>query len=306
METRQLKYFMAVAEELHFGNAAKRLHISQPPLSQQIMKFEEELGVCLFQRNRRSVKLTAAGKSLLKDASAILVAIEQARTNLTEMASGDRGQITLGYIGPSLNTSLPKVISQFKTMYPNVWFDLRQMSTNSQLDAIRSGAIDAGVVRLFRHNTDDLEPTLFHQEAYAVVVPEGHKLCSRQSVDMSELAGEPLIFFPRKAQPSLYDEWMRLFAECGFVPKIVQEVETKSAALALTAAKMGVSIVPESLSTESRNGVRFLTLTGKYPPLEIHFVTRKDEKSPTTSNLFTILKQVATQSVECRQALDEF
>lgn len=296
METRQLKYFMAVAEELHFGNAAKRLHMSQPPLSQQIMKFEEELGVCLFQRNRRSVKLTAAGKSLLKDASAILTAIEQARTNLTEIASGDRGQITLGYIGPSLNTALPNVISQFKTMYPNVWFDLRQMSTNSQLDAIRLGVIDAGVVRLFRHNTDDLELTLFHQEAYAVVVPEGHRLCSHHSIDMSELAGEPLIFFPRKAQPSLYDEWMRLFAECGFVPKIVQEVETKSAALALTAAKMGISIVPESLSTESRNEVHFLTLTGQYPPLEIHFVTRKGENSPTTSNLFTILEQFAVQS----------
>lgn len=305
METRQLKYFMAVAETLHFGNAAKKLHISQPPLSQQIMKFEEELGVLLFQRNRRSVKLTAAGKSLLKDASTILKAIEQARINLTEMASGDRGQITLGYIGPSLNTALPNVISQFKTTYPNVWFELRQMNTNSQLDAVRSGVIDAGVVRIFRHNTDDLELTLFHQEAYAVVVPEEHRFSSRESIDMSELAEESLIFFPRKAQPSLYDEWMRLFAECGFVPRIVQEVETKSAALALTAARMGISIVPESLSAESRNGVSFLTLTGQYPPLKIHFVTRKDEISPTISNLLTILRQFETQSAEGRQTLDE-
>lgn len=297
METRQLKYFMAVAEELHFGNAAKRLHISQPPLSQQIKKFEDELGVRLFHRNRRSVQLTPAGKSLMEDARNILQSIEQARINLTDATNGSRGQISLGYVGPALNTALPNVISSFKTAYPNVWFNLRQMSTNGQLKAIRSGTLDAGVVRFFRHDTEGLELTLFHQEVYAVIVAVDHEFATRQSVDMAELANERLIFFRRKAQPSLYDEWMRLFAQCGFTPKIVQEVETKSAALALTAARMGISIVPQSLSSESRGGVKFLNLTGEYPPLEIHFVTRKGDTAPTTRNLAQLIEQFSVSSL---------
>lgn len=292
METRQLKYFVAVAEELHFGNAAKRLHISQPPLSQQIMKFEEELGVRLFKRDRRSVKLTAAGESLLKEARVILKSIEHARLNLADAASGERGHLSLGYIAPSLNTALPKVISRFKKTYPNVHFELRQMGTNPQLEAIRAETLDAGVVRLFRHDTDDLETMLFHKESYAVIVPNDHSLAGRKSVDMSELSKDPLIFFPRRSQPPLYDEWMRLFAACGFMPKIVQEVESKSAALALTAAGIGISIVPESLIAASRNEVTFLPLTGQYPPLEIHLVTRRGDISPTTRNLIQVIGQI--------------
>ncbi len=291
METRHLKYFVAVAEELHFGNAAKRLNISQPPLSQQIMKFEEDLGAPLFRRDRRSVQLTAAGESLLKDARPILRAMDRARHNLIAAAGGERGQLSLGYIGPALNTALPDVIRRFKTTYPQVRFDLRQMGTNRQIDAVRSGLIDAGVVRLFRHNTDRLETLLFHRESYAVIVPEDHGQAGRGSMDMSELADEPLIFFPRKVHPPLYDEWMRLFAVCGVVPRIVQEVETKSAAQALTAAGVGISIVPESLASESRNGVAFLALTGQYPALEIHVVTRRGDVSPTTHNLLEIINQ---------------
>ncbi|XPV77981.1 MAG: LysR substrate-binding domain-containing protein [Desulfovibrio sp.] len=285
METRQLKYFIAVAEELHFGNAAKRLHMSQPPLSQQIIKFEEELGVTLFKRNKRSVKLTAAGKSLLGDARNILSKIELARENIADTVCGNKGQVSMGYIGPALNTTLPYIISKFKTTYPSVKFTMNQMGTNTQLEAIRSETLDAGVVRLFRHNIDGLDTTLFHREAYAVVVPDGHRFESRHSVDICELAEERLIFFPRKSHPPLYDEWMKLFAECGFSPRLEQEVETKSAALALTTAKMGISIVPESMRAEARGGVNFIPLTGGYPPLEFHFITRKKGMFPTTNNL---------------------
>ncbi len=293
METRLLKYFVAVAEELHFGKAAKRLHISQPPLSQQIMKFEDELGESLFLRDRRSVRLTAAGESLLQDARAILKAMDRAKDNLLAAAGGERGHITLGYIGPALNTALPEIIRRFKTTYPNVRFDLQQMGTSQQLGAVRTGLIDAGVVRLFRHNTDNLETLLFHQEQYAVIVPAEHPLSGRNSVDMAELAEEPLILFPRATHPPLYDEWMRNFAECGFTPNIVQEVGTKNAAQALTAAGMGISIVPESLASEARKGVTFLPLTGHYPALEIYMVTRQDDISPATRNLLEIVKKAS-------------
>lgn len=195
METRQLRYFVAVAEELHFGNAAKRLHISQPPLSQQIMKFEDELGVKLFRRNKRSVVLTAAGRSFLQDARDILHSIERAESNLRDAVSGEGGRFNLGYIGPALETSLADVIREYKFAYPRVRFGLREMFTNDQLEAVRSGEIDAGVVRLFGHDLSGLECLKFHQESYALVLPSEHRFADRDHVDISELSGEPLIFF---------------------------------------------------------------------------------------------------------------
>ena len=292
METRQLKYFVAVAEELHFGRAAKRLHISQPPLSQQIMKFEDELGVKLFIRNKRSVALTVAGQSLLEDSRRILDAMEQAELNLKAVASGYGGRLRLGYIGPSLETPLAGVIAEFKISYPGVDFTLQEMFTNAQLEAVRSGRIDVGVVRLFRHNVDDLEKMMFHRESYALVIPEGHRFEEKERVHIAELEGEPLVFYPRAGQPLLYDEWMRVFGTCGFTPKIVQEAGTKSAAIALVSARIGVSIVPESMARRNMRGVVFKELQGDYPELEFHAVRLKGVKFAALDNFMEIISGV--------------
>lgn len=291
METRQLKYFVAVAEELHFGNAARRLHISQPPLSQQIMKFEDELGVKLFLRNKRSVSLTAEGKTLLEDARVILRLIDRAQSNLQATASGEGGTFKLGYIGPSLETPLADIIREYKTDYPGVRFSLNEMFTNEQLDAVRSGAIDAGVVRLFKHDVSDLECFMFHKESYSLVLPTDHALADRESVDVSEISGEPLIFFPRESQPRLYDEWMRVFADCGFTPHIIQEAGTKTAALALVAARIGISIVPESLARRNQQGVVFKKMTGRYPSLEMHVIYKKCENFAALENFIKTVKK---------------
>ncbi|NDV26715.1 LysR family transcriptional regulator [Desulfovibrio sp. JC010] len=284
METRQLKYFLAVAEELHFGRAAKRLHISQPPLSQQIMKFEDELGVKLFKRNKRSVSLTAAGESLLGDVRPILRSIERAEANLQDAASGQGGRLRLGYIGPSLEL-LADIVRKFKEEFPGVKLGLTEMFTNEQLAALRSGEIDVGVMRLFRHDVADLECELFYRESYALAVPAGHRLCGKKSVDISELAGEPFIFFPRESQPRLYDEWMRVFADAGFVPDVVQQAARKSATVALVAARIGIGIVPESMARRKPHGVVFKRLTGKFPAIELHLVYMKSSDFPAIGNL---------------------
>ncbi|WP_419781024.1 LysR family transcriptional regulator [Maridesulfovibrio sp.] len=293
METRQLKYFLAVAEELHFGRAAKRLHISQPPLSQQIMKFEEELGVKLFQRNKRSVSLTAAGNSLLRDARPILRAIERAEVNLLDAASGLGGHLKLGYIGPALDTLLAECIREYKENYPAVRFDLQEMFTNDQLQGVRKGELDAGIVRLFRHDVSDLESVTFHRESYALVIPEGHKLCGSEEVAVSELDGEQFIFFPREEQPRLYDEWMRVFSRYGFVPDVVQEAARKSATVALVAAGIGIGIVPESMAGRKPGGVVFKKLVGEFPVIELQVVYKKTEAFPAVINFVNLLKDRA-------------
>ncbi len=293
METRQLKYFVTVAEELHFGNAAKRLHISQPPLSQQIMKFEDELGVRLFERNKRSVSLTAAGRALLEDARGILASLERAESNLHEIVSGRGGRLRLGYISPALETPFTGIIREFKAAYPGVDLSLKEMFTNDQLTALRNHEIDAGIVRLYHHDVSDLEIIAYHRERYSLIVPAEHRFAAQRSVAMAELAGEPLVFFPRESQPRLYDEWMRIFHENGFTPDIVQNAGTKTAALALVAARVGLSIVPESMARRNTDGVVFCQLEGEYPELEFYVVYRKNDDLAALANFSGIVRQVS-------------
>ena len=293
METRQLRYFVTVAEELHFGNAAKRLNLSQPPLSQQIMKFEDELGVKLFERNKRSVKLTAAGKSLLQDAYAILKSIAKAKQNLQEVALGRKGPLRLGYIGPAMDGTLADIIREYKAKYPDVTFILDEMPTNFQLKEIALGRIDVGVVRLFRHDLGELEGKVFHKERYALAVPSAHKFSDKAEINVAELAGEPLIFHPRESQPRLYDEWSRVFAEAGFSARVVQESVTKSASLALAAAGVGLAIVPESLAKRRLDGVQFKPLTGNIPSLEMHIIYNPKQVFPALDNFLKVVSEVS-------------
>lgn len=288
METRHLRYFVAVAEELHFGKAAKKLHISQPPLSQQIMKFEEELGVSLFERSKRSVFLTAAGKSFLEDARRILIEIEQAKTKLQAMVDGVGGSLELGYIAPALDTPFTNIVKVFKNTYPGVRLGLREMPTNEQLETLRSGEIDIAVVRLFKHNTEGLLCYKFHQESYALVVPNNHWLAGKINVNISELAKEEFIFFPRKSQPLLFDAWMAVFQRYDFTPNIVQEVLSKAASMALVAAGMGIAIVPESLSQRAIDHVVFKPLVGGSPTLEMHIVYKGHSDHASRNNFLRI------------------
>ncbi|WP_028580301.1 LysR family transcriptional regulator [Desulfogranum japonicum] len=292
MDTKQLKYFVAVAEELHFGRAAKRLNMSQPPLSQQIMKFEEELGVSLFQRNNRSVSLTPEGRLLLEEAKAILSSIDRARDHVRAVAAGKEGHLSLGYIGPALDTPLAEIIKEFKQTYPKVRFELMEMPTNVQLEAVQNGGIDAGVVRLFKHDTEGLVCIKYHEESYALALPSGHRLEHRKQIAIEELSQEDFIFFPRASQPHLYDEWMSIFSEYGVNPKIVQEAFTKAASLSLVAASIGIAIVPESIARRAPKQVRFKRLVGKQPRLEMHMVFKKNTHHPVREKLLSIIHKV--------------
>jgi len=290
MEIRLLRYFLAVAQELHFGRAAQKLHISQPPLSQQIMKFEQELGVRLFERSKRAVSLTQAGKALENEAEKILKLVEEARRKVTAEAEGRSGILSLGYVSPAMDGPLPGVIRKFKTHFPDVRLLLHQMSTADQLIALRQGDLLVGVVRLFGQDTTGLEVRPFHREDYVLALPSDHRLSTRKSIAIRELSGEPLIFFPFTLQPGLYDAWLKTFAIEGFAPNIVQEAASKHTAVALVAAGIGLSIVPRSTARIRRKGVVFRRLKGNMPDLFLHLAFAMDHPRPVLNNFLSLME----------------
>ncbi len=276
LETRLLRYFLAVAEELHFGKAAKRLHISQPPLSQQIMKLEENLGTKLFVRTKRKVHLTRAGEVLKQDAQDILRQMQVARRHVKEAAAGFRGRLSLGYVGPAMETRLPEIIKVFKQTCPKVSLELHQKTSAEQIADIATGKLDIGTVRLFDQDIPGLETLVFHRERYAMALPSDHPFAQKEEISIMDLAGEPLIFFPREIQPKLYDAWFKIFDDHGIIPDIVQEATYKQTAVALVAAGLGLSIVPESFAGSIRKGVVVKKLSGDLPEVVLALVYNKN------------------------------
>ena len=290
METRFLRYFLTVAEELHFRKAAEKLHMSQPPLSQQIMKLEKELGVDLFIRTKRSVSLTQAGKRLQVHARNILSLMESAKKDVQETARGKTGSLSLGYVGPAMDGFLPGLLKRFKKEFPGVDLQLRQMTSRGQISGIRNGVIHAGVVRLFGQTPDHLEALPVHEETYVLAVPDGHGLAQRKKVRIPELSHEPMIFFPRQSQPKLFDAWMGTFAEQDMTPRITQEAESYQTTTALVSAGLGVAIVPEATAKIKRPGVAFIPLQGKKPELILHLCYLQGSQHPVLKNLLEGIK----------------
>ncbi|WDP90429.1 MAG: LysR family transcriptional regulator [Desulfobacter sp.] len=281
---RLLRYFLAVARELHFGRAAKTLNISQPPLSQQIIKLEQELGVPLFIRNKRMVKLTEPGKALVRHAEKILGMVENARTDISRISAGDRGTISIGYVGPAMDSFLPDIIRGFKQEYPEVELRLAQMNTCDQLSAILNGSVQAGIVRLFGQDTSGCHTRVIHREAYMLAVPSHHPLAGKAQVPLGSLRGEQIIFFSRKIQPALFNEWLRIFSLAGFTPDIVQQTSSYHSAIPLVAAGLGLAIVPRSSTLSRRKGVVFKPINGETPRLSLHLCHLKGTAHPVLAN----------------------
>ena len=260
MDVRHLRYFLAVAGELHFGRAAKRLNMSQPPLSQQIRALEESLGVRLFIRTSRSVTLTSAGKVLAERAVDILDRMERLGAAVQDAEQGLTGRLSIGFVRPAMEGTLPRGIRAFRNERPRVALELREMFTPDQLAALRTGELQVGFVRLFGHDMTGLSAELYVREPYVLAVPRGHALARSRRVALKQLAGEDMIFPPRRLMPALYDELVARCGKAGFRPKDVQEAWTKQTAIALVAAGLGVAFVPLSSMVSRRPDVVFRPL----------------------------------------------
>lgn len=273
MELRHLHYFIAVAEELNFSRAADRLHIAQPPLSQQIRHLERELGFALFHRTKRSVQLTEAGQGFLEAAYKLLQNLEQAIQAGRQISRGERGQLVVGFVSSAAYNVLPPILQSFRKAVPNVALELRELTTVQQLAWLAEGQIDIGFVRPPVAESG-IEAEIILQEPLIAALPEAHPLCQRSQISMRSLANEPFILFPRALAPGLHDPIISLCQQHGFSPTVVQEAIQMQTIVSLVAAEMGVAIVPASLQNLQRKGVVYKPFRHKTPLVEVALIWR--------------------------------
>lgn len=248
MEFRQLRYFVTVAQELHFGRAAERLDITQPALSKQIRVLENKIGVQLFIRTKRTVNLTPAGEVFLTQAQQLLQQADNAIALTKRTALGEVGRLTVGFTATATYTVLPELIGRFQSCYPQVEIEMFELSTEAQVTALNQHEIDLG----FLHPPIDsrgLEIYPLLSEKFVVVLPSQHHLLDKQLLSLQDLAQESFILHPRSEGKFLYDEFFKLCRQTGFKPKIVKEVGSHQTRICFVAAGMGITFIPAGLQT---------------------------------------------------------
>jgi len=288
MELRHLRYFITVAEELHFGRSATRLHMAQPPLSQQIRALEDELGARLFLRTSRSVRLTPAGQAYLDEARAVLARVDEAGRQARRIHQGEAGELTVGYMVPVMDAVLCRALAVFRAQRPGVGLRLRELPTGTQLEELRAGRLDLGFIRLVAaagsglqgQNLEGLTTRVVAREPYVLAVPEGHRLAGFPCVPLDEVALEPLILFARASMPALHEAVLQALRAGGAEPRIAQEAPGKHASLALVAAGLGVCLVPASAGCWQRQGVVLRPVTPGLPMVEMAAAWRGDQTHP--------------------------
>jgi DNA-binding transcriptional LysR family regulator len=281
---RQLRYFVAVAEELSFTRAAQRLHISQPPLSQQIQALEQDLGARLLERNKRNVSLTEPGRLFLEQARQILDHAEEARQRVAEAAAGFSGELRLAYtVSVSFHPALPQTLLRFGRNAPNVRLRLSEMYTEPQFSALRAGQIDVGFVRSEpAHEVDAraLRLQVIDREPLLLALPAGHPLASRRRLRMGDVAGEAFVAQPRELAATLYDRLVQLAAKSDFHPQIRQHAQQLNGLLALVAAGIGLALVPATMRSVQLAGVSYVPLEDPDAYLLLAVACRADDASP--------------------------
>jgi DNA-binding transcriptional LysR family regulator len=294
-DLRQLRYFVEVAETLSFTQAAQRLHISQPPLSQQIQSLEADLGVRLLDRNRRRVALTEPGRLFLIEAKAILARAESARTVVSEAAAGFTGQLKLAYaVSVSFHPALPETLLRFSHEAPNVSLHLGEMLTGAQYDALLSGQIDVGLLRAHPEgvaNARQLKVETIDHEPLVIALPVDHRLARRDSVRMEELAAERWVAPPRAHAATLIDRLTLLADKARFRPNVRQEAQQIPSLLPLVAAGLGLALVPASLRAVHLDGVAFVRVDDPEAYLLLAVASRVDNTSPVLDSFLRTIRQ---------------
>lgn len=283
-DLRQLRYFVAVAEELSFTRAAQRLHISQPPLSQQIQALEQDLGARLFDRDKRNVALTEPGRILLAQARQILAQADDARREVSQAAAGFTGALRVAYtVSVSFHPALPQALLRYGRHAPQVRVQLFEMYTGPQFAALLAGRLDVGFVRDEPGPDVDarnLRLDVIDREPLLLAMPADHPLAGRSSLRLADVAGEPFVAQPRELAPTLYDRLVQLANKADFHPAIRQHAQQLNGLLALVAAGIGLALVPASMQVVRLAGVSYVPLDDPDAWLLLAMASRADDASP--------------------------
>jgi DNA-binding transcriptional LysR family regulator len=282
MELRHLRYFIAVAEELHFTRAAERLHIGQPPLSHAIQVLEADVGALLFERTKRSVRMTEAGKLFLDDARRILALAEQAALTARRAERGEAGELRIGFtFSTPLTPLFATVINRYRQRYPAVSLTLHEMATQGQLDALHQRRLDLGFVRPPEGvNADGIALTELRKDALVAVLRRAMPLARHKRVTMKQLKDEPFVMYPADAGTGIYPQILRLCREAGFVPRIGQVAGEASTIIGLVAAGCGVSVLPASFDRIRMDGVCYREIADQGASTQLLLARRADQRSP--------------------------
>jgi len=289
VELRHLRYFVAVAEELHFGRAAERLGIAQPPLSRQIQNLERELGFELFDRSRRRVELTSAGSVLFKRTQDVLELLDEAVREARRTATGKHGRVTVGYPSSLAYTGLVGLLRAFRTEFPDVELAVRELPLAEQLVGLKNGELDVGFIR---GPLDDRElvAECMRRELLMLALPADHPLAKKKRLTLESVAREPFVFFPRARAPAYFDLLLGLCQKAGFTPQIRHEAP-QADVLSLVAAGFGISIMPAAVRELRRTDVAFKPFVGA-PLTELLLVWRVGEGLPARQAFVDVVRRV--------------
>lgn len=292
MDLRRLRYFVVVAEEQNFSRAAERLHIAQPPLSDQIKRLEQALGVKLFDRSSRGARLTKAGELLLTEAKRLLVQADQTAEMVRRVGDGEVGRLTLGFVPSASNSVLPPVLSAFRGRYPDVQLYLQEMNPDWLVAGLHEGRIDVSFFYLpFRDGALAHEPV--SREPLIIALPATHEMASEEEVDLCDLANQPFVLPARYRMPGLHEKVVEACREAGFEPEAVQkEVWLMQTIVGLVAGGMGVALVPASLQNLPRAGVVYRTVRGLSSTVEMGVVWRRDERNPVVRSFLKVVDEI--------------
>jgi DNA-binding transcriptional LysR family regulator len=288
IELRHIRYFVAVAEDLHFGKAANRLGISQPPLSQQILALEREIGARLFERSNRRVELTGAGKLFLKEASEILSKVDNAAALAERVHRGQIGEVRIGFFGSApFVDEFQRLLFDFRKSHEMVNLVLQEMPTYQQIDWILDGRLDLGFVRPLQPKPASIQSIELCRERLLAVMRSDHPLASTgREIALRDLANEPLVLYARSIGSGLYQKIVDLCRDAGFAPNVAQEANATPTMMGLVAAGIGISILPASLERLSFKGLAFIPLQEPKAQTAVWLAKRGDDRSTLVRHLF--------------------
>ncbi|AIS15392.1 LysR family transcriptional regulator [Pseudomonas chlororaphis subsp. aurantiaca] len=295
MELRHLRYFIAVAEELHFGRAAQVLGISQPPLSQQIQVLEQEVGARLFERTNRRVELSEAGRLFLDEARQVLAQVDKAADVARRAQRGELGELKIGFTSSApFNSSIPHAIFAFRQRFPDVHLKLREMSSTQVAEALQDETIQVGIMRPLPL-PDSLSVVELLREPLVAVLGSKHPLVagSEAGLALSALAHEPFVFFPRSYGSGLYAQLLTLARDVGFTPHFAQEAGEAMTIIGLVAAGLGVSVLPASYQRMRIDGVVYRPLLDPEAVSAVWLAQRTDQRSPMAKAFVELLTHKA-------------